>query len=113
MCEETDREGRGLENKWIYVLLLFAILAGQSKRAFLFKIIYFISRFKKKKPGLFLLCKLIAASPPERGTWILLAKQRAAGFFHVNLMFLIKCEELIRNGPGARCQAGHRVLHDL
>lgn len=49
MCEETDREGRGLENKWIYVLLLFAILAGQSKRAFLFKIIYFISRFKKKE----------------------------------------------------------------
>lgn len=49
MCEETDREGRGLENKWIYVLLLFAILDGQSKRAFLFKIIYFISRFKKKE----------------------------------------------------------------
>lgn len=29
MCEETDREGRGLENKWIYVLLLFAMLGGQ------------------------------------------------------------------------------------
>ena len=29
MCEETDREGRGLENKWIYVTLLFVILDGQ------------------------------------------------------------------------------------
>lgn len=29
MCEETDREGRGLENKWIYVPLLFVILGGQ------------------------------------------------------------------------------------
>lgn len=29
MCEETDREGRGLENKWIYVFLLFIILGGQ------------------------------------------------------------------------------------
>lgn len=29
MCEETDREGRGLENKWIYVLLLFVIPGGQ------------------------------------------------------------------------------------
>lgn len=53
MCEETDREGRGLENKWIYVLLLFAILGGQSKRAFLFKIIYFISCLKKRSQGCF------------------------------------------------------------
>lgn len=29
MCEETDREGRGLENKWIYVPLLFVFLSGQ------------------------------------------------------------------------------------
>lgn len=29
MCEETDREGRGLENKWIYVVLLFVIIGGQ------------------------------------------------------------------------------------
>lgn len=29
MCEETGREGRGLENKWIYVLLLFVIPGGQ------------------------------------------------------------------------------------
>lgn len=29
MCEETDREGRALENKWIYVLLLFVILGDQ------------------------------------------------------------------------------------
>lgn len=29
MCEETDREGRGLENKWIYVRLLFVVLGGQ------------------------------------------------------------------------------------
>ncbi len=29
MCEETEREGRALENKWIYVLLVFVILCGQ------------------------------------------------------------------------------------
>lgn len=29
MCEETDREGRGLENKWIYVPLLFVIPGGR------------------------------------------------------------------------------------
>lgn len=29
MCEETEREGRGLENKWIYVPLLFVIVATQ------------------------------------------------------------------------------------
>lgn len=28
MCEETAREGRGLENKWIYVLL-FVVLGGR------------------------------------------------------------------------------------
>lgn len=27
-CEEADREGRGLENKWIYVPHLFIILGG-------------------------------------------------------------------------------------
>lgn len=29
---------------------------------------------------------------------MLSAKQRARGFLHVKLMFLIMCEELIRNG---------------
>lgn len=43
MCEETDREGRGLENKWIYVFLLFIILGGQrdnlnAQRPVLFRI---------------------------------------------------------------------------
>lgn len=46
MCEETDREGRGLENKWIYVLLLFVILGG----AALTRKKYFIPYKNKKRP---------------------------------------------------------------
>lgn len=36
MCEETDREGRALENKWIYVLLLFASLTEEPPLFFFF-----------------------------------------------------------------------------
>lgn len=42
MCEETEREGQGLENKCIYVLLLFVILGGQWYAAVLTRSVFLL-----------------------------------------------------------------------
>lgn len=113
MCEETEREGRGLENKWIYVLLLFVILGGQwcrphaQRRCRFVVVVFFFKQVacfvSNKKNGKSDCCspgrrQRVHLKLIKRKTWMLPAKQRAGGFLHVKLMFLIMCEELIRNG---------------
>lgn len=66
-----------------------------------------------------LLSGSIATSPPDinykRKPRMRPAKQRAGGLLHVKLMFLIMCEELIRNGCNStrRSRVGHRLLCDV
>ena len=54
--------------------------------------------FVEKRPELLLLCRAHLKLIKKKNLDAACKAKRAAGFLHVKLMFLIMCEELIRNG---------------
>lgn len=106
MCEETGWERRGLENKWIYVTLLYharylRVTIIQLYRDALLPLCEFRSPDSDKSNW-----RELNGKGGGRGILVLHSGQGAAGlyflFLHVKLMLLIMREELIRDGTRAR-----------